>query len=150
MTMRSICFVDGDHRSDLGKCIVALPGNASPEEFLIDYASALYELDDPFWTDQNIINRGISKATYRSFKQEIDSFNESLQRMQDNKESTKGRRREFNKKLFKDNRLFFELLLKHWLHNQDNKAEIDRFYSEFRAMFKKVAPYNEIDPNMWR
>ena len=150
MTMRSICFLDGDHQSDMQKCIVALPGKASPEQFLADYASELYESDDAFWTDQRIVSRGFSKTTYRSFRQEIDSFNEMLQEMKDKKESTKGKKREFYKALFAKNKLFFELLLKHWLHNPDKKTEIDRFYGEFRAMFKKVAPYNEIDPNMWK
>ena len=150
MTMRSICILDGDHSSDLSKCIVALPGHASPEQFLVDYAAKIYEADDAFWTDQAIVNRGFSKATYRTFRSKIDAFNETLKEKQENKQSTKGDKREFYKNLFEENKLFFEMLLKHWLHNPENKDEIDHFYADFRAAFKKVAPYNEIDPNMWK
>ena len=149
MTMRSICIVDGDHQSNMQNCTIALPGGAAPEQFLSDYATELYESDDPFWTDSAIVSRGVSKATYRSFKQEIESFNVFIQELRDNNESTKGKKREFYKELFKKHKLFFELLLKHWLHNPENQPEINRFYREFRSVFKKVAPYNEIDPNMW-
>lgn len=150
MTMRSICVLDGDHHSDMQKCIIALPGRKAPEQFLSDYAKELYENDDPFWIDPAVTSRGYSKTIYRSYRQEIELFEENMRVMRENHESTKGKRREFYKELFKRQENFFDLLLKHWLHNPAKQSEIDKFYDEFRAMFKKVAPYNEIDPNMWK
>lgn len=70
--------------------------------------------------------------------------------MQANQESTKGKRREFYKDFFKKYENFYDVLLKHWLHNPGKKAEVDKFYNEFRAVFKKVAPYNEIDSKLWK
>lgn len=150
MTIRSICVLDGDHHSDMQKCIIALPGQKAPEQFLADYATELYNADDPFWVDSAIIGRGYSKATYRSFRQEIDEFETSMQVMQANGESIKGKRRDFYKDFFRRNENFFDLLLKHWLRNPDKRTQVDKFYQEFRSMFKKVAPYNEIDANMWK
>lgn len=150
MTMRSICILDGDHISDLSKCIVALPGKNAPEQFLAEYATELYVKNDPFWMDQAIVSRGYGKNTYRVFKQEIDDFEESVRVMQANQESTKGKRREFYKEFFKKYENFYDVLLKHWLHNPGKKAEVDKFYNEFRAVFKKVAPYNEIDSKLWK
>ena len=150
MTMRSICVVDGDHNSNLGRCIIALPGGAAPEQFLANYAKDLYEADDPFWTDRAIVDRGYSKATYRAFKQEIDDFEASLEVMRQNGESTKGKKREFYKTFFQRHESFYDVLLKHWLHNPSKQEEIERFYNEFRNLFKKVAPYNEINANLWQ
>lgn len=150
MTIRSICVLDGDHHSDMQKCIIALPGQKAPEQFLADYATELYNADDPFWVDSAIIGRGYSKATYRSFRQEIEEFETSMQVMQANGESIKGKRRDFYKDFFRRNENFFDLLLKHWLRNPDKRTQVDKFYQEFRSMFKKVAPYNEIDANMWK
>jgi len=150
MTICSICILDGDHNSDMSKCIIALPGGKAPEQFLADYATELYDTNDPFWTEEAIINRGYSKATYRSFKQEVVDFEESVRVMQQNDESIKGRRREFYKNFFEKHKNFFDLLLKHWLHNPTKQGEVNRFYNEFRSMFKKVAPFNGIDANMWK
>lgn len=150
MTMRSICVVDGDHSSNLKRCIVALPGGAPPEQFLAKYAEDLYKSDDPFWTDRAIVDRGYSKATYRVFKQEIDDFDASIEAMHRNGQSTKGKKREFYKTFFQRHENFYDVLLKHWLHNPKNKDEIERFYNEFRSLFKKVAPYNEINSKLWK
>lgn len=150
MTIRSICVLDGDHNSDLQNCMIALPGKKAPEQFLSDYAHDLYKNDDPFWTDPAIINRGYSKATYRSFRKEIDDFENSINIAVQEGGSTKGKRRAFFKDLFKNHENFFDLLLKHWLHNPSNKAEIDKFYNGFHSLFKKVAPYNDINGNLWR
>ena len=150
MTMCSICVLDGDHQSNMRDCIIALPGKKAPEQFLTDYAHELYTTDDSFWTTDTIINRGYSKAFYRSFRQEVDDFEEKIRVMQQNSESTKGERRKFYKDFFKKYENFFDLLLKHWLRNPTKQNEIEKFYKEFRAMFRKVAPFNDIDANMWR
>ena len=64
--------------------------------------------------------------------------------------TTSKKRREFNKDLFNKEKGFFEFLFKHWLHNQAHSAELHRFYTELRTLFKKIAPYNEINPTEWK
>lgn len=153
MTMRSICILDGDHDTDVRNCIVALPSHdhESPEKLLIHYAKKLYDKDDGFWVDSTIIGRGYGKLYYREHVAEkVQEFERKLQAVQMSGGSTKGMPREFYKKLFNDNREFFGLLFKHWLHNDENKSIIEKFYADFRIVFKKVAVYNEINPNEWK
>lgn len=149
-TMRSICILDGDHNSDLTKCILALPGKKSPEQLLIDYAETLLTQDDHFWVDRTIINKGYGKVYYiNNIQKAVQDFNDDIAARQAQGQSTKGLKREFNKQLFVDYKNFFILLFKHWLNNQDNQQEIDRFYRELRALFLKVSQYHEINPNEW-
>lgn len=149
-TMRSICILDGDHSSDITNFIVALPGKAAPEAVLLNYAEKLYDADDSFWRDRTIVDKGYTKNYYLSnIKNEVDSFGTQLDRMRNSGETSKGKRREFNKRLFNDNRNFFILLFKHWINNPENKSEVDRFYRELHTLFLKVAPYHEISPKEW-
>lgn len=149
-TMRSICILDGDHKSDITNFIVALPGKAAPETLLLNYIEKLYNDDDPFWKDRIIVDKGYNKNYYiTKIKNSVDDFEAKLDKLHENGESGKGRRREFNKKLFIDHRNFFAFVFKHWLHNVANKEEIDRFYNELHILFLKVAPYHKINPKEW-
>lgn len=152
-TMHSICILDGDHNTDIKNCIVALPSHnhESPEKLLIHYAKKLYDEDNGFWVDPTIIGRGYGKRYYREHVAEkVEEFERKLQTIQLEGGSTKGKTREFYKELFNDNREFFGFLFKHWLHNDENKSIIEKFYIDFRTVFKKVAVYNEINPNEWK
>lgn len=149
-TMRSICVLDGDHKSDITNFIVALPGKAAPEAVLLDYIEKLYNDDDPFWRDRTIVDKGYTKNYYiTNIKNIVDNFEADLVRLRENGESAKGKRRAFNKKLFNDNQNFFKLVFKHWIHNPINKFEVERFYNELHILFLKVAPYHEINPKEW-
>ena len=150
-TIRSICILDGDHNSDMSNCILALPGNDCPEEVLFSYAQKLYEEDDCFWTQSIIIEKGFGKIYYLSnIKTKIDDNKQIIEQYRSSGQSTKGKRREFNKKLFNDNLTFFKLLYKHWLHNIDNQECIEKFYNNFRSLFKKMSHYQAINPNEWK
>ena len=35
--LKSICILDGDHKSDLSRCIMTLLGNSFPEKLLFNY-----------------------------------------------------------------------------------------------------------------
>lgn len=149
-TMRSICILDGDHNSDITNCITTLPGKKSPEQLLIDYAEELFVKDDLFWLDRVIIDRGYGKTYYvDKIQHKINEFKEEINQSKDNAESTKGKTRTFNKKLFNDHKQFFEFLFKHWIHNSENQTEVNRFYRELNTLFIKVAHYHEINPNEW-
>ena len=149
-TMRSICILDGDHNSDISNCIIALPGKKAPEQLLLDYAEQLYVEDDPFWIQRTIVDKGYGKMYYISqIQTPVREFREEMDRKREGEESTKGKTREFNKKLFCNQKTFFELLFKHWLHNPVNKPEVDRFFNELHTLFLKVAHYHEINPKEW-
>lgn len=149
-TMRSICILDGDHNSDITNFIVALPGKAAPETVLLSYIDTLYVNDDPFWRNRTIVDKGYTKNYYiTNIKNEVDAFENELVSLHENGESSKGRRRMFNKKLFNNNKNFFNLVFKHWIHNPINKSEVDKFYNELHTIFLKVAPYHEINPKEW-
>lgn len=149
-TMRSICVLDGDHKSDITNFIVALPGKAAPEAVLLNYIEKLYDDDDPFWRERTIVDKGYTKNYYiTNIKNIVDNFEADLVRLHENGESAKGKRRAFNKKLFNDNQNFFKLVFKNWIHNPTNKSEIERFYNELHILFLKVAPYHGINPKEW-
>lgn len=149
-TMGSICILDGDHSSNISNCIIALPGKSAPEQLLLDYTEQLLCDDDPFWIERTIIDRGYSKMYYIDrIRTRVIEFETGLDKLKEDQKSTKGKRREFNKKLFSENENFFKMVLKHWIHNPVNKPEIDRFYNDLHTLFKKTAPYNEINPKEW-
>ena len=152
--MRAICVLDGDHGSDLSNNIIALPGKnytgagngLSPEQLLFQYAEKLFNEDSSFWVDGIVVNQGYSKTMY------LEKIKGPIEEYHKKKESgdTTQKEREFNKDLFNKNKGFFDLLFKHWLHNDANKSEKHRFYTELHKLFKKNALYNEINPNEWK
>lgn len=154
MTMSSICVLDGDHASDLSNCIIALPGKnnhdapagLSPEQLLLEYAQIIYDADDAFWTDRVIVDKGYSKPYY------LEHICDPWQQFQEDEANGRAnkKRRVFVKELFNNEKTFFELLFKHWLHNPDNTAMLNKFYYDLKILFKKVAMYNEINPNEWK
>ncbi len=149
-TMRSICVLDGDHKSDLTNYIIALPGKTSPEQLLLNYAEILLERDDHFWVDTTIINKGYGKVYYiNGIQKVVLEFEAGIEARRAAGESTKGLRRDFNKTLFIENKNFFILLFKHWLNNPDNQSEVERFYHDLRTLFLKVSQYHEISPKEW-
>lgn len=149
-TMRSICILDGDHNSDLSNCIIALPGGDCPEKLLLNYAQQLLDNNDQFWVHPSIIAKGFSKHYYiDNIKNKVDEFVDQINQDTLDQISTKGKKREFYKKLFNNNKTFFEYLFKHWLHNSENQDSIEKFYDNLRSLFKKVSNYHEINPNEW-
>ena len=127
-----------------------LPGKKAPEQLLLDYAEQLYDEDDPFWVQRTIVDRGYSKTYYiDKIRTPVREFQEELARLREGDESTKGKTREFNKKIFCKYKTFFELVFKHWIHNPANKPEVDRFFNELHILFLKVAHYHEINPKEW-
>ena len=114
---------------------------------LLKYIETLYDEDDPFWRNRTIVDKGYTKNYYiTNIKNVVDAFEAELSRLRANGESTKGKQREFSKKLFNANKPFFVLVFKHWIHNPVNNDEVEKFYKDLRILFLKVAPYHEINP----
>lgn len=152
-TMKAICILDGDQNKDLKYCIASLPGTnlgkkkdqgLSPENLLFKYSSYLYNKRNDFWKDDYAVRRGFSKTWYE------DKIKKPLEDFDQGKIAKSHKKREFYKKLFNDNIEFFKMAFKHWLNNPENESSLNSFYFELRALFRKVAPYNEINPQEWR
>lgn len=144
------CVVDGDHNSDLNNRVIALPGKASPEVFLIDYAKTLYERDDPFWTSEPVLEENIGKTYYNSiFLPEADGIKQKIDSLHELGDSAKGVNRTLTKQLFNNHLKFFHILFDTWLEDENNKSEINKFYHNLFVMFKQVANINGIDSTIW-
>ena len=154
IALRAICILDGDQRTQLENSIVTLPTSQrkeSPEVMVFQYAKWLFEHDSDFWLERGVVDRGFSKQYYLdNIAEKVDDFSQQLAQKRNTSQSTKGLSRSFYKKLFNDNKKFCEILFKHWLHNFWHQSCIDDFYRDLRILFKKVAPYNEINPNEWK
>ena len=149
-TMRAICILDGDMRSDLSNYTIALPGGASPEDFLFRYAIELLDNDDPFWVSSVAIEMNYGKSHFLStIKPDIDGISEKLRELESRGESTHGIKREENKKVFNKHKRFFLLILGHWMRNDENSGQIQKFYKELYAMYRKTAEFHGINPALW-
>lgn len=151
-TMQAICILDGDQKSrkDYNKHIITLPGDSSPEELIMNYSVYLFESDSDFWTDEIILNLNYGKVYYRdNVRPDIDSIAANIQELKETDRSTSGVKRDLNKKTFLKHKTFFELLFKHWVNNEENKAQKERFYEDLKIMFKRVAHFYSINANLW-
>ena len=103
-----------------------------------------------FWRDPTILELGYGKIYYRdNIRQDIDNIANTLVEKREAGESTHGIEREMNKETFIKHQRFFELLFKHWVHNDENKDDVDKFYKNLNIMFKKVAEFHGINPKLW-
>ncbi|VUX21504.1 ATP-dependent nuclease [Blautia obeum] len=149
-TMRSICIVDGDKKAQhkLENYTIALPGDKSPEELIFEYANELYLQDDAFWLDSTIISLGFTKIYFRdNVLVDINKIEEKIKELKNNKESTKGVKRDSNKKVFNKYRRFFEIVMRKWIADHDEKIEY--FYHNLHVLFCKVSEFHDINPKEW-
>lgn len=149
--LKSICILDGDHKSDLNRCIMTLPGNNSPEKLLFNYIKKIYDNDDSsFWKNSLITSTGYTKYKYtHDIKLDIESIDEKLKEIKEKFGTTKGKERELNKSIFNKYRKFWELVIRHWLQNEENNGEIELFYKNLKSLFQKVCLSNGIEKSEW-
>lgn len=149
-TMKSICILDGDQRTDFNNYIITLPGGDSPEKLIMAYSIMLYDNDDPFWTDEVILDLNYGKIHFRdNIRLDINNIKNKLENLRSNGKSTHGVERQENKEIFLKHQRFFELLFKHWVHNDENSDSMYKFYKNLNIMFKKVAEFHGINPQLW-
>lgn len=107
-TMKCICVLDGDQRTDLNKYTITLPGGDSPEKLIMRYALESYDNDSAFWTDQTILELNYGKVYFRdNIKDDIESISLHLQELRNNGESTHGVERKMRKDVFIKHQRFF-------------------------------------------
>ena len=149
-TMKCICILDGDQQRDLNKYTITLPGGNSPEKVIMEYALLLYDNDSDFWTAPAILDLNYGKVYFRdNIKPDIDSIAARLQELRDAGQSTHGVERELRKNAFTRHQRFFELVFRHWIHDNENSDAIQHFYKDLNIMFKKVAEFYGINPQLW-
>lgn len=149
-TMKCACVLDGDQRADVNKYIITLPGSNSPEKVIMSYAQQLYDNDSDFWTSPVILELNYGKAHFRDeVKPDIDGIAAKLQELQDNGQSTHGVERQLRKDVFIKHQRFFEFLFKHWVRSEENSEAVRRFYKNLNIIFKKVAEFHGINPQLW-
>lgn len=149
-SLKSICILDGDHKGDLAKCTLKLPGEYSPEKMFFDYSSDLYENHPDFWGDSDIISLGYTKDMYLyNIKPDIEKIDQKIEEKKSNKEKTKGLTRQLNKEVFQKHIEFFRLVILHWLRNPSNKSDIVTFYKNLNTVFLKVCIPNGIEKEEW-
>ncbi|WP_300348474.1 AAA family ATPase [Clostridium sp.] len=151
-TMRSICILDGDRGPDYTNYIIALPGNKAPEEVVFNQCKKIYEdSNNEFWYNPNIQGMGYTKVYYRdNIKPEIEQISTKIEEFKNAGKSTKGIRREENKKLFRKYEQFFTLVIKNWINSEENKQQLESFYNDLKTMFKKVSEFHEISSKEWK
>ena len=149
-TMKYICILDGDQRVNFDHYTITLPGGASPEKVIMDYAIYLFDNDAPFWTAPTILELNYGKVYFRdNIKPDIEKISETLQELKNAGERTHGVERDLRKKVFLNHQRFFILLFKQWISDPENLDTIQRFYKNLNIMFKKVAEFYGINPQLW-
>lgn len=147
-TINCIGVIDGDHSPDLINNIMSLPGNNTPEQMCFKY---LEDLDNKFWGSNDIINNGFSKSYYMSLVlPDINSIEDKINAVRNSGGSTKGMKRELNKKVFNDHISLFGLVLSYWVNDENNHTELYKFKKNLYALFKKSAPVNGINSLLWQ
>ncbi|MGL5950924.1 MAG: AAA family ATPase [Cetobacterium sp.] len=149
-TMGSICILDGDQIEHVERHIIVLPGKKAPEDLFFDYSESLMEEENTFWNDEAIIELGYSKNYYATeIRPEIKEIDSIISANKAAEKSNSGIKREKNKAVFKKNKEFFELVIKHWVNNDANKSEINKFFGRLNVQFQKVAELNNINSKDW-
>lgn len=151
-TLRSICMLDGDQRSQLENHITTLPGNKSPEDMIFSYAEDLFNNDQGFWCEEHIIRQGWAKKWYQDKVQaRVSDVDTEIALLKEKGISTRGIRRERYKKIFNDQEVkpFLICVLQKWINDSKNAAEIKKFVQEVFCLFNKVSSYHDINRNDW-
>ncbi|MCJ0558747.1 hypothetical protein MMJ53_11455, partial [Enterococcus cecorum] len=61
--------------------------------------------------------------------------------------STKGKKREFNKRMFNDHKMFWKYVLKDWIIHHE--SETNNFFSDLYITFRKTSDFHGINSNNW-
>ena len=150
-TLGAICILDGDQSSDISHNIITLPGHASPEEVVFDYAMSLYEDNSDFWIQDEVLDRNYGKLYFRdNIKPEIEKNEKNLESKKFSGTSVHGMKRNLDKTLFNKYKPFWKLVFSYWVKQKNNRSQVISFYKDLYSMFRKTAQLCGINPNLWR
>lgn len=153
----SIGILDGDQsldKEDIGNCLVALPGDKSPEKLIYEICMLLKDDSSDnaelFW---NSIDEGASGFSYdymvKKVIPEFEQLEKQIKELTENGESVHGVYRERSKKIFDAYETEFAVLLVYWINLPINKEQINKFYDNFRIAFHKIYDYHGIKNFSW-
>lgn len=148
--MGAICILDGDQVSDKGHNIITLPGNSSPEDFLINYSLQLFDKGDKFWSLDKVIESGYNATYFRdTIKKDIDNISQTIENLRNNNKTTHSIERVEKKKIFKRYKAFWLMVFKYWMRQREGKQTIKTFFDDLYSMYRKVSQRCGINPNLW-
>lgn len=110
----------------------------------------LNDEDNSFWETEVAEANGFTRAYFHDRVEENwNLIDVKLEEAQSSGESTTGMRRQHAKTFWAGHERFLLALLDYWVQDERNRQAIDGFASNLRAMFKKTALYNGINPKDW-
>lgn len=152
-TLRSINILDGDQHSDenLNNQLIVLPGKKEPESLIFEYSKDLLHSETTkFWDNEVLRNSGYNRLYYRNIiLRDIENIDQQISDTKENQKSTKGKRRELNKKTFNSYLQFWRYVIEDWIKNPNNKHEVSKFYNQLNICFKKAAEFHGVSSNDW-
>lgn len=78
---------------------------------------------------------------------DINKIEEKIKELKKNEDSTKGVKRDSNKKVFNKYKRFFEIVMRKWI--ADHEEKINYFYHNLHILFCKVSEFHDINPKEW-
>lgn len=148
-TLRGAFILDGDQngQTDYNKNLITLPGDDSPEKIIFDHAEYLFEDDETdFWENDVLDNSGMTRVNFRThILPELKKIEQDIEVAP----STKGLRRNLNKKLFNKHSIFWKFVLKEWIEDPKNIKSINNFFRGLNIVFKRASEFHGIDSKLW-
>ena len=88
-------------------------------------------------------------GSYRQLlnQQTLNKIDEKIKELKKNEDSTKGVKRDSNKKVFNKYKRFFEIVMRKWI--ADHEEKINYFYHNLHILFCKVSEFHDINPKEW-
>ncbi|UJF14689.1 ATP-binding protein [Jeotgalibaca sp. MA1X17-3] len=152
-TLRSINILDGDQSSqnNLNNQLITLPGSESPETLLFKHAEKLLRSEDTrFWDNEVLVKTGYSRTHFRNnISNKINEIEERLSASQVDGKSTRGMRRESNKRIFNEHIHFWRFVTTDWINDSENYSEVYNFFKNLNICFKKAAEFHGVSSNDW-
>ncbi|VTS36493.1 prophage Lp2 protein 4 [Streptococcus anginosus] len=149
-TLRMIAITDGDQQlgtTYLTHNLFSLPGNLSPEELVFNYLRDVLMDEIDFWKKQEITDAGYTKRyVTEHFITQLDNLKQQLNKPG----SHHGEKREGNKKIYKNDKDFWNYVMKYWIDTPSNQVEVEKFFENLQITFHKAAPfYNQNPTSSW-
>ena len=147
----AFAVLDGDKKCDMKANVLALPGGASPEQFLFAYGKSLYDgQSDEFWDSAPIMENGYSRKWFEQIINRWDEIEREISDLRERGEHTTGIRRKRTKAMWSEFRAFFLELIRYWVQDPANAPQMKTFADWLKKMFEITATANGLNVNDWK
>jgi len=151
--LKAICILDGDAQYELKNNIICLPGQKNPEELIFNYLEELITKEEHqgFWSkDRHHVKYGYTYEMVMDIRKKIKDIDRKVENEKSENGTSKGIRREENKKLYREHKYFFEIIFTEWVNDKNNLIEIVKFYNVLHSMFRKTHVAYNISSSSWK